>query len=68
MPKDFYSDQCGRPERTPRVQEHAIMELKQTEEEIILAFKVSDEALEGAANTNFSLGNCTDARVCPMPS
>jgi len=44
------------------------MELKQTEEEIILAFKVSDEALEDAANTNFSLGNCTDARVCPMPS
>jgi hypothetical protein len=44
------------------------MELELTEEEIVLAVMVSDEALEDAANTNFSLGNCTDARVCPMPS
>lgn len=51
-----------------RVQAHAIMERGQTEEEIILAFMVSDEALEDAANTNFSLGNCTDARTCPVPS
>ena len=41
---------------------------EQTEEEIILALTVSDEALEQAANSNFSLGNCTDARVCPMPA
>ena len=51
-----------------RVQAHAIMERGQKEEEIILAFMVSDEALEDAANTNFSLGNCTDARTCPVPS
>ena len=50
------------------VQAHAIMERKQTEEEIILAFMVSDEALEDAANTNFSLGNCTEANVCPIPN
>lgn len=36
------------------------------EEEIILASAVSDDALENAANPNFSLGNCTDARVCPI--
>jgi hypothetical protein len=47
---------------------HTIMELEQTEEEIILAFIVSDEALEDAANTNFSLGNCTEANVCPVPN
>ena len=46
---------------------HTIMELEQTEEEI-LAFIVSDEALEDAANTNFSLGNCTEANVCPIPN
>ena len=55
-------------EHTPRVQAHAIMKLEQTEEEIILAFMVSDEALEDAANTNFSLGNCTEANVCPIPN
>jgi hypothetical protein len=41
---------------------------EQIEEETILAFTVSDEALEQAANLNFSLGNCTDARICPMPA
>ena len=41
---------------------------EQTEEESILAFTVSDEALEHAANTNFSLGNCTDARMCQAPN
>ena len=39
---------------------------EQTEEEIILAFAVSDDALEFAASPNFSLGNCTDARICPV--
>jgi hypothetical protein len=38
---------------------------KEKEDEI-LNFTVSDEALEQAADTNFSLGNCTDARVCPI--
>ena len=33
---------------------------EQTEEEIILAFAVSDDALEFAASPNFSLGNCTE--------
>lgn len=41
---------------------------EQIEQETILAFTVSDQALEQAANSNFSLGNCTDARVCPMPA
>jgi len=40
---------------------------EQTEEEIILAFTVPDDALEQAASPNFSLGNCTDARLCPVP-
>ena len=39
---------------------------EQTEEDIILAFAVSDDALEFAASPNFSLGNCTDARICPV--
>ena len=39
---------------------------ERTEEEIILAFAVSDDALEFAASPNFSLGNCTDARICPV--
>ena len=39
---------------------------EQTEEEIVLAFAVSDDALELAASPNFSLGNCTDARICPV--
>jgi hypothetical protein len=33
---------------------------EQTEEENILAFTIPDEALEHAADTNFSLGNCTE--------
>ena len=44
------------------------MELEQTEEEIILAFIVSDETLEDAANANFSLGNCTEVNVYPIPN
>jgi len=44
--------------------------LKQTEEEIILAFEVSDEALEIAGGSakekaNFTLGACTGLSVCP---
>jgi hypothetical protein len=39
-----------------------------TEDEIILDFAVSDGALERAAETIFSLGNCTDARVCQTPN
>jgi hypothetical protein len=46
---------------------HTIMEREEhTEEEIILVFTVSDEALEQAADSDFSLGNYTDARTCPM--
>jgi hypothetical protein len=41
---------------------------EQTEEEGMLAFTVPDEALEHAADTNFSLGNCTDARTCQAPN
>jgi len=42
---------------------------EQTEEENVLAFTVPDEALERAADTNFfSLGNCTDARMCQAPN
>lgn len=41
---------------------------EKTEDEFIFACTVPDEALEHAAEANFSLGNCTDARVCPMPS
>jgi hypothetical protein len=39
---------------------------EQTEEDIILAFAVSDDALELASSPTFSLGNCTDARICPV--
>jgi len=42
---------------------------EQTEEDIIiLDFTVSDEALENAADTTFSLGNCTEASLCPAPN
>ena len=38
-------------------------------EDGIIDFTVSDEALEfAAADTIFSLGNCTDARVCQVPN
>jgi hypothetical protein len=46
------------------------MGLEQTEQEI-LAFEVSDEALEAAAGTvrekaaNYTLGACTGLSVCP---
>jgi len=30
------------------------------------SFTVCDEALEEAASASFSLGNCTDVRVCPI--
>jgi hypothetical protein len=37
-----------------------------------IVFSVSDEALEAAGNaaqlSTFSLGNCTDARVCQVPN
>jgi len=39
------------------------------EDEIILDFTISDEALEhAAAETIFSLGNCTEARTCQVPN
>ncbi len=45
------------------------MGYQQIEEEV-LAFEVSDEALESAANTakeqvNYTLGACTGLSVCP---
>jgi hypothetical protein len=49
------------------------MDIEQTEDKgFSFAFAVSDEALEGAGNADrlasFSLGNCTEARVCPAPN
>jgi hypothetical protein len=48
------------------------MDVEQSDEESILAFSVSDEALEAAANADqlmtLSLGNCTDARLCEAPN
>jgi hypothetical protein len=48
------------------------MDTGQIDEEITLAFSVSDEALEAAANADqlstFSLGHCTDARICQAPN
>jgi hypothetical protein len=49
------------------------MDIEQAEdEEFSFALAVSDEALEGAGNADrlasFSLGNCTEARVCPAPN
>lgn len=48
------------------------MDIERIDEIDILAFSVSDEALEAAANADqvstFSLGNCTDARVCQVPN
>jgi hypothetical protein len=35
-------------------------------EDDILIYAVFDDELEQAASDNFSLGNCTDARVCPI--
>jgi hypothetical protein len=37
----------------------------QTEEDIF-DFTCVDEALEDAASANYSIGFCTDARVCPI--
>jgi hypothetical protein len=49
------------------------MNIEQTEdEEFNFAFAVSDEALEGAGNADrlasFSLGSCTESRVCSAPN
>ena len=49
------------------------MDIEHTEDEAFsFAFAVSDETLEAAGNADrlaiFSLGNCTEARVCPAPS
>jgi hypothetical protein len=47
------------------------MDIEQIDEESILAFSISDEALETAGNADqltFSLGNCTDARICQAPN
>jgi len=35
-------------------------------EDDILIYTPSDDELEQAASPSFSLGNCTDARVCPI--
>lgn len=35
-------------------------------EEDIFDFTCPDDALEGAASANYSIGFCTDARVCPI--
>ena len=35
-------------------------------EDDILIYVVADDELEQAASPSFSLGNCTDARVCPI--
>jgi hypothetical protein len=36
-------------------------------EDDILVYAVSDDELEqAAASANFSIGMCTDARVCPV--
>ena len=49
------------------------MDIEHTEDEAFsFAFAVSDETLEAAGNADrvaiFSLGNCTEARICPAPS
>jgi hypothetical protein len=49
------------------------MDIERTEdEEFSFAVAVSDEALEGAGNADrlatFSLGSCTEARVCSAPN
>jgi len=45
------------------------MKPEETEVELILDFTVSDAALEhAAADMIFSLGNCTDARMCQAPN
>jgi len=45
------------------------MKPEETEKEFILDFTVSDEALEHAgADLTFSLGNCTEARICQAPN
>jgi len=41
---------------------------EQTQEETIFDFTVSDATLEQAANSIFSLGNCTEALVCQAPN
>ncbi|MGD9923328.1 MAG: hypothetical protein AB7V13_18065 [Pseudorhodoplanes sp.] len=46
-----------------------VITLGLSQEEEILGFDVSDEALEGAAGTeasaNYTLGSCTGLSVCP---
>lgn len=49
------------------------MDIERSEDEgFSFAFVVSDDALEAAGNADrlaiFSLGNCTEARVCPAPN
>jgi hypothetical protein len=49
------------------------MDIERTEdEEFSFAVAVSDEALENAGNADrlatFSLGSCTEARVCSAPN
>ena len=49
------------------------MDIKQTEDgEFSFTHAISDETLEGAGNVDmlasFSLGNCTEARICPAPN
>jgi hypothetical protein len=58
-----------RPNERINAMTETTMELEQTEKEI-LAFEVSDEALEAAAGNvnakaNFTLGACSGLSVCP---
>jgi hypothetical protein len=59
---------CRRPLANQRINAMNEITIQQTDEEI-LAYEVSDEALETAAgkekNANFTLGACTALSVCP---
>ena len=73
VPHTFYAEHMG---ASVKKGSSLTIGLEQTEEVMltsrdrrkILAFSVPDEALEHAADTNFSLGNCTDARMCQAPN
>jgi len=63
-----WHDRLHAPELIPSDRSFAMKLEEPTEDEIILDFAVSDEALEHAADMIFSLGNCTDARMCQAPN
>lgn len=44
------------------------MTQSEPEEDEILTFIVSDELLEEAAASNFSMADCTEVRTCPVPN